>query len=303
MSRKNFILGGILIVLIAAAYIYQGPLKSWQVYLSRSKNFLAVIELDNLDSLVINREGVTTTLEKEEKGWKIKGTKDFYAKSSVMDSLKDAFTEARSLRLELVSENKDKKEEFYTGKNGIEVKLFKDQELISNFIIGKMASDYLSTYISRPDTDKTYSVKANLFTPFNQAEWRDNTIFFTDKNLIDKIRFQYPNREFTVEKDGENWRGTIPYGFQANNEKMDKMAELMSELVAVKIPEQNFSVTGLEKHLIIIEASGEDVNNVLMIGEANEDGYYYAKKGDSDNIYLISKEQRDELDKTIGGLR
>lgn len=29
---------------------------------------------------------------------------------------------------------------------------------------------------------------------------------------------------------------------------------------------------------------------------------YYAKKGDSDNIYLITKEQRDELDKQIKDL-
>ena len=34
-----------------------------------------------------------------------------------------------------------------------------------------------------------------------------------------------------------------------------------------------------------------------------EEELYYAKTGDSDNIYLITKEQRDELDKKIKELK
>jgi hypothetical protein len=40
-----------------------------------------------------------------------------------------------------------------------------------------------------------------------------------------------------------------------------------------------------------------------MIGEANEDGLYYAKKAKSDNIYLVASEVKDTLEKTIAQLQ
>ena len=121
---------------------------------------------------------------------------------------------------------------------------------------------------------------------------------------------QYPDREFAIEKvkngDKEEWQGTLPYKFKVSEEKINKILNIMTSLRATRIPEQKFEGTGLEKHLIIVEASGDDVDSVLMVGDTYKDGeeeLYYAKRGDSDNIYLITKEQRDELDKTIRDLR
>ena len=133
-------------------------------------------------------------------------------------------------------------------------------------------------------------------------EWRDLTIFSTAEEKIKKIRFQYPNREFTVEFKDDKWGGILPEKFTVNKGKIDKIAQIMSNLKAVEIPEQTFENTGLEKHLIIVEAAGEAIDNVLMIGN-NRDGLYYAKKGESDNIYLIDKSDRDELDKWIWQLK
>ena len=79
----------------------------------------------------------------------------------------------------------------------------------------------------------------------------------------------------------------------------------MSNLSTVQIPAQTFEGTGLEKHTIIIQVMGDDIDNTLMIGDVKsidaegEDELYYVKKGSSDNIYLITKEQRDELERKI----
>jgi hypothetical protein len=137
---------------------------------------------------------------------------------------------------------------------------------------------------------------------FEQAEWRDLTIFSSAKEKINKIRFQYPNREFTVEFKNDKWSGVLPEKFTVNQEKIGKIAQIMSSLKAREIPEQTFKNTGLEKHLIIIEAAGEAIDNVLMVG-ASQGGLSYAKRGESDNIYLIDKSARDELDKWIWQLK
>ncbi len=302
MNKKNLILGGILIILIALAYLYQWPLKKWQAGLGKEPNFLAKVDVKNVDKIEIIKEGKTVILEKQGDRFKVGGTKYFYVEKTIADSLANKLEEAAKSDLELTSSNKDKKSELKTDDGGVRTKLYQTGNMIADFIIGKMGSDFMSAYISEANTDKTYSVSVNL-NVFNQPEWRDLTIFSSDKEKINKIRFQYPSSEFTVEKDRESWKGTKPYSFSVSNEKIDKILDIMSDLTAVEIPEQNFAGTGLEKNNIIIQAVGEGIDNTLMIGDTDKNGNYYAKRGDSDNIYLITKEQRDELNKKIGELK
>ncbi len=319
MSKKNLILGGVLIILIALAYLYQGPLKKWQASLGEAENFLARVDLDKISKIEITKEGKTITLERVgdpsassgQVKLKIGGTKDFYASKNIADNLISSLKEAGKSELELASSNKEKKSEFETDESGTAVKIYEGDNLKADFIVGKFGSDFASSYISRPGADSTYRVKGGLSGAINQDEWRDTAIFSSDKEKINKIRFQYPTREFTVEKkdapssssgQGE-WKGTIPYGFKVNKDKVVKILNIMSNLTATEIPEQKFAGTGLEKNNIIIQATGEGVDNTMMVGDFNGKDLYYAKKGNSDNIYLITKEQRDELNKRIQDLR
>lgn len=303
MNKKTLILGVVLLILIALAYLYQGPIKNWQKNLGKPTNFLARLNIGKIDKIEVTRTNEITILEKQEKGWKIYGTKDFYAEKNLMDNLLESLRIAVNSQLEIVSNNKERKKEFGVDSNGVNVKIYEIGEKKIDFIVGKSGSDFVSSYISTPEIDATYSLKENLRRFFDREEWRDLTIFSNDKEKIDKIRFQYPNREFTIEKKDGSWQGTIPEKFSVSIDKIDKILNIMSDLAAVSIPEQTFKDTGLEKHLIIVQATGESTNNTLMVGSANKEGLYFAKKGDSDNIYLINKEQKDELDKWIWQLK
>lgn len=301
-----------MVVLIVLAYVYQGPLKKWQTNLGTPKNFLAEVEMQKVDKMEIIKGDETIVLEKKDERWnvnpgeifasRISRGKDFYVNKGVSDSLIKKLEEARTAKLELASADKDKREDFGI-EEGIIVKLFQENKEKATFIVGKLGSDYMSTYVALPKGSETYSVKVNLFDILNQDDWRDKTIFSSDKNKIAKIRFQYLNREFSVEKINDKWEGTFPYKFSVSDDKIEKILDIMSNLTAEDIPEQNFAGTGLEKNLIIVQASGGGTNNILMIGESDKDNLYYAKRGDSDNIYLIAEEQRDELDKYIWQLR
>ncbi len=69
----------------------------------------------------------------------------------------------------------------------------------------------------------------------------------------------------------------MPNNFSVSTDKIDPILSIMSDLTAVKIPEQTFNNTGLEKHLIIIQATGEGIDNTLMVGTADKDNNYFAK--------------------------
>ncbi len=304
MDKKNLILGGFLIILIAMAYVYQGPFKDWRANLGKPENFLADININEINKIEVSQNEKVTILEKLEERWKIAGTKDFYVRDNIIGGMFDNLKQAAKEDLELVSANKDKKNDFQTNKeSGVHVKLMQGEKVLMDFIVGKLASDFASTYISQPEAEKTYLVKINLNSSFDRDDWYDKTIFSSDKEKITRIRFQYPTREFTIEKQDDIWTGILPYAFDVDEDEVDEVLDIMSNLTAAKIPEQIFAETGLDKHSIIIQAIGEDIDNIIMVGGDNGEELYYTKKGDSDNIYLITKEQRDELDKRIEDLR
>lgn len=302
MSEKNLILGGILVLLVVLALACQGPIKKWQSNLGKPKNFFAKVDTPSINKIEIIKDGKTVVLEKEGERWKIGGTKNFYVSENDAKDFKEILTDASQATLELVSANKDNKKEFQTNESGVLVKLLSGGKEALDFMVGKAGSEG-GSYISRQSLKETYFIKLDLSRIFNKDEWRDKTIFSFAKEKISQVRFQYPDREFTIEKKGDKWEGVKPNKFPVNKDKIDKILSLMSNLYAVEIPEQDFKGTGLEKHLIIVEATGDGIQNIIMIGDKNKNGLSFAKRGDSNNIYLISRADRDELDKKIEQLK
>jgi len=301
MNKKNLILGGVLIILIVFAYIYQGPVKEWRESRGLAKNFLAGVSLEMIDRVEIKKGGETVTLEKEEAGWKISGTKDFYVNEKVAESLTFALEKIGEKKLELVGKNIDNKEAFKTDESGIGIKIIQvDEEF--NFVVGKTTPDFSGSYICENGSEKTYRINLNLIV-FDQEEWRDNQIFSFMPERVNKMRFQYPDRQFWVEKMEDKWKGILPWAFSVNEEKINEILETVGNLKAIKIPEQNFEGTGLEKNLVIAQIVGENIDETIMVGQESEGGQYFAKKGNSDNIYLISKEDRDILNRTTIDLK
>jgi len=291
-------------LLAALAYLYQGPIQEWRSSFDKPDNFFADLNMDEINRMEIERNGELTVLEKIDEKWKISGTNSFFVKDSIMENVFTILKNTVSASVELVSENKDKKEEFQTNESdGVKVRFSQSDNELINFIVGKTGNDFSSTYISLPESEKTYLIKSNLNSALAQSDWYDMSIFSAQKEKINKIRFQYPTREFTIEKKDDVWSGVLPYTFSVSEEKAGEVLDIMSNLFAAEIPEQIFESTGLDKNLIIIQATGEGIDNTLMIGEVNDNNLYYVKRGDSDNIYLITEEQRDKLDKQTRDLR
>lgn len=300
--KKNIILGGVLLVLIVLAYAYQGPLKKWQSRLGGPNNILAKIDTAKIDKIELTRGGSTVGFENKNGAWIVAGTKSFPAKEEMITGFLDELNQAKTEKITLISSNKDKKGEFQTDHSGTAVKLFSAGKTVSELVIGKDGPDFMSSYISLKDLNDTYSVPVNL-NKYLQSDLKNNVIFSSDKDKVNKLRFQYPKYSFTIEKKDGKWTGVMPYKFNVNNAKVEKIIGVMTSLSAEEIPGQKFEGTGLEKHLIIVQATGEGIDNTIMVGADNGQSLFYAKKGDADNIYLILKTDRDMLDQTMAKLR
>lgn len=320
MSKTTLRLIIILVVLWGAAYIYKGPIQDKESEKNTPSNFLTEIDTEAITSIRVERDGVTTTLNKEDDKFKVNGTKNFYVSEETSKKILEGLEDAKKAALELVSSEEDKKEEFGTGDKGIVVQISEEGKDPVDLVVGKLANNFLDTYISLPHIPDTYSIGENLVKLFDKDDWKDKTIFNDEINKITKLRLQYPDVQLILEKDGGNWVLTEPEQFQINGDLIEDALITMTDLKAKKIPAQTFDGTGLEKHLIIAQISGEGIDNTIMIGnefkkttttdsnpfsqiEDNNQPLYYAKRGDSDNIYLISKDSKDSLTKAINDLR
>lgn len=312
MTKKNLILGGVLAVLVLSAYLFNGPFADWRKNLSRPKNFVAGFQVGDINKIETEKNGKKINIEKvsvtvgssTEEKWKIAGTKDFYLTKEATDKITTAIRELLAAKLDLISENKDKKKDFEVGDKGTKVTLKKGDKVMADFVIGKMTGDYAGVFLSKADLDKIFSVKIiALNFAFSEDSIYNKTIFKADANGMRKIRFQYPGREFVIEKKSEQWTGTKPQSFVVNKAKVDAIANLLADFSAAEIPEQSFKGTGLEKHEIIVQVTGDGVDNTIIIGGKNGKGMYYAKTSKSDTVYLISKENRDVLNKKIEDLK
>jgi hypothetical protein len=269
MDKKNLILVGILAVLILFSWAWNGPIKDWHTDRGTEKNFLTGLDLNSAIKVEIEKSGVVTVLEKSAERWKVGGTKDFYAPMASMEEMATVLDKAVNGRLELVSSNKEKKS-FFGFADPSRVKITQGEKNYE-FLIGKATDDFTGSYISLADTDKVYRLAGNLTNVFTDKDWRDSQIFSFSKDRANKVRFQYGRTQFTAEKIDNKWTGTLPKKFTVTEEKLNAVLAVLENLSSIDIPAQDFAGTGLEKNGLIIQVTGEDFDNILMVGDCNKD--------------------------------
>lgn len=304
MNKKNLILIIVLILLVAVAYIYQGPWQSWQASKNLPKNFFASVNVDQINKIEITKNGETTSLMLNGSKWKIDGTKDFYVSDANAQNVVARLKDLTAAQLEIASTNQAKKSDFNTdAASGVSIKLGQGSKGIAGFIIGKINSDYTGTYFSPTGSDITYLTKVDIYDAFVQTDWYDKTIFASDKTKINSVKFKNSGKELDVAKQGDDWYATGTTKIKLDKDKVNSAVDLLASLVATAIPDRNATSTGLANSQLIIQATGVGVDNTIIVGNDNGQGLYYAKRGDSDNIYLIAKAERDKLNVQIKDLK
>jgi len=73
MNKKNLILFGVLVLLLAVAYIYQGPYQNWKETKGEANQLLSGVKVENVDKVEINKPNATSTISMaiDDQGWKL----------------------------------------------------------------------------------------------------------------------------------------------------------------------------------------------------------------------------------------
>jgi hypothetical protein len=179
MSKKNSILLGVLALLLIAVYIYQGPYSDWRD--NKGGDVLASTVVEDLDGLEIEKNATTTvSLAKDEKGWKLADSKEFYIKEGINEELNDALRNLKEGSVEEVSSSPNRRGEFGTDDSGVKLTLYSGEEKVKELIVGGSGPGIESSYISYPEKWETYSVESGISGLVQREQWGDPEMFNTD---------------------------------------------------------------------------------------------------------------------------
>ncbi len=292
MNKKNLILLIILVVLVGVGAGYQYFWLPKKNITDQQVNWLAKVNLAEVDKIVIKKNGQTTTLSRDGERWRVVTDGQWYVNEALVDNFNQAWQRATISKMSLVSNNRDSKAELKTDGSGLKVQLLSKDNQLLDFYIGLSQSGH--TYVSRSDTEASFEVAGDLLSVFDYAEWRDFNIFNSGSDKIKQIKITQGKNILTLKKENSDWQLTGNPKLKLNQDKVARIVSLLGDLSATSIPEQKAKDTGLDKKIWTVEATGEGIRNILIIG--NEEmvnkkpgGNFFVKNAVSPNLYLLSK--------------
>jgi Domain of unknown function (DUF4340) len=196
--RKNsyYLLGVLALLLIVAYFVMQQP---GEKSVSESDNG----ELVNVDSVKVNKIEIhsphlSVRLEKRGDEWFVTSPVDYRADQSGVASL---LHQAKNLQISnVISTNPEKHSVFMVDSLGTIVTMYQTGRPTASFIIGKMGTTYNEIYARRANSNTVDLIEGAMNYIFNRPvkEWRDKTIFKTQKDSIEEVKFQYGDTTFSL---------------------------------------------------------------------------------------------------------
>ena len=154
---------------------------------------------------------------------------------------------------------------------------------------------YLTDFYGKEARDKQEEAKKRLFG----GEAKD----------ISELSLQNEGRTITAVRKGEkDWEITTPAGLEADPEAWDQLATTFVEVqkdAVVKTEKADLAAFGLDKPGIVVGAKVKDgkTQSVLIGAENPKKTFNYAKRADSEEVFLLPTSSTSSFKKTPTDLR
>ncbi len=318
-SKNALLLLGIAIVLVVAFLLIEKPfsekprgLPSGQAEITRVPIFQNV-SADACARIEISQfNGRTTaTLVKADGDWYVDEERKREADARAVTGLFQALTNVREG--EVVSHNPANHPRFQVDPfTGTHLK-FVDAtgKVLEDVMIGKMATDFSSSYVRKADSDDVLKVNVMLTHMVSRPgadAWRDRMICDYMPDTITALTLQSPDETIQLKKFADGtWQIVSPSAQTADTTAVSRYVSSFARLRAASFEdnedEQPPEAFGLDPAQFSVQVSLQDYSSTptLLIGNEREEpkGQFYVKHLAKDQIFLISSPQLDTLRKSI----
>lgn len=237
--------------------------------------------------------------------WKIVKPNPGLADAATVNSLLFDLKEARIK--EFVNFSKDQLKPFGLDKPRKELTVLYGKEKSTTIRLGNSNSDQKQYFATRSGDGLIVVLEANTVNKIFRSlhELKNKKLLNFKMDDVKKIVIKYPDKNFALELQGENWDLLQPEKIKQikpfigkdilwtlNNLEYEEIADLpaQSDASGLETPTADISIFG---------SNNEPLGNILVGSQTGQDSRRYAKVGSSPDLYVVKERFLDELPKTL----
>ncbi len=257
---------------------------------------------------IANAEGEDYSLVKEGENWTVTPV----GKKADEKRIERAIKQVASLSAgNLVSKSPDSQSLYEVTDKALAVGVYGASGKSWKLYVGKRSSDERGDYVRKPDDDRVFICPGRLNSTFknNMNYWRDRLLSKFEKDDAKALIIETEGKTLTFAKgDNAQWvfetpPADLPADYILDSEKVMRVVQAMSNMSASDFVDEPEADMGLNPPVTKATAALANGESVTLYAGNEKDKKFYAKKEGDDQIYLISKFQRDKLNQTATDLR
>jgi hypothetical protein len=180
----------------------------------------------------------------------------------------------------------------------------KDQTLL----IGQKTPTGADIYAKVPDKPRVFLVSSYLDATFNKSTFdlRDKTILKIDREKVDRMEIETPDRTVQVAKQGAEWRLSAPADARADFGAVEGIIGRLNTtpMKSITSPDAaDLKEYGLDKPAATVRVTSGSAQAGLAIGKSAGDGVVYAKDLSRPMVFTVESALLDELKKPADDFR
>jgi hypothetical protein len=257
----------------------------------------------------IRIEGADTTavLVKADQVWFVASEDSFPAEAQAVEAMLTSVKDFS--RKDIISSNPAKQSLYQVDSTGVFVTL-KDagSRTLVEFVVGKPGPDYQSTYVRDVASDDVILAPGYLRPTFDRGArtWQDRTIYSFEPGAITEIEIRRPGeRMVLVRDDAGEWFVTRPESSACDPNRISRLtrtlAYLRCEEFAGRAPVPGSGLAEADSSIGFRTVDGR--REELLFGSRKEDRHTFAKRADSEIVYLLATHKVDAMLPRLSGLR
>jgi len=180
----------------------------------------------------------------------------------------------------------------------------KDQKLL----LGQKTPTGTDLYAKVPDQPRVFLVSSYLESTFDKSSFdlRDKTILKIDREKVDRMEIDTPDRSLKVAKQGADWRIAAPVDARADFGAIEGIIGRLNTtpMKSVAAPDAtDLQEYGLDKPAATVRVMSGSAQAGLAIGKSAGDGVVYARDLSRPMVFTIESALLDELKKPADDFR
>ncbi len=241
----------------------------------------------------------TAVLTESDGVWSVASEDSLPAEAGVVEDMLGRV--AGFSRKDIISSNPEKQNLYQVDSAGVFVGILDARgDTLVRFVVGKPGPDYQSTYIRDAQSGDVVLAPGYLRAVFDRGKrtWQDRTIYALEPDTMEEIKIGRSGASLTLRRNpaGE-WFISEPESSACNQDRVARLvrslAYLRCDALAGRMP---IPASGLaEADSAIGFRTAEGRREELLFGNRNEERQTYAKRTNSDIVYLLATHKVDAI--------